>query len=267
MSSGRVTVAVPAGATNGHLTITTPSGTSLPSPGAFQVVPTLSATSGKVGDTLTISGPKLDDIADRSASAARLRVSAVVDSPSQIHVTIPTAAKTGRVTVTTASSGLTPYTSDEIFTITPTITLVTPSSATAGSPVMIQGTGFSGLSSVKFNGIPATFSGVTPTTIRTHVPANATTGKIEVATVGGTVLSGSNFGVKPTVTSFLPTRGTVGSAVTITGSGFSGDADGRVQRQPVGLRHGALGDLAARDRARRRDEREDPRHDRPTAPR
>ena|SRR5437899_11409610 len=50
----------------------------------------------------------------------------------------------------------------------------------------------------------------------------ALTGKIVVATPGGNATGSLTFKVKPTITSFAPTRGPVGTSVTITGTAFTG---------------------------------------------
>src|SRR5207245_9938203 len=56
------------------------------------------------------------------------------------------------------------------------------------------------------------------------VPSGATTGLISVTTPGGTATSATAFTVipAPTLTSFTPTSGAVGSTVTITGTAFTG---------------------------------------------
>lgn len=92
-----------------------------------------------------------------------------------------------------------------------------------GAQVTINGTGFSGATSVKFNGTAASIPPSHPSTqIVTNVPANATTGKITVTTPGGTATSAANFTVAPRITSFTPTSGAVGTNVTINGANFTG---------------------------------------------
>ncbi|MCW5864264.1 MAG: IPT/TIG domain-containing protein [Anaerolineae bacterium] len=89
----------------------------------------------------------------------------------------------------------------------------------------INGTNFTGATSVKFNGVsqPA-FTVVSATQITAAVPAGATTGKISVTTPGGTAQSATNFTVvaAPTITSFSPTSGPIGASVTINGTAFTG---------------------------------------------
>src|SRR6185436_15044934 len=60
VNSGQVTTTVPAGATNGKVAVTTPGGTGL-SPAPFQIVPDVSPNTGKAGDVITLSGPKVDE--------------------------------------------------------------------------------------------------------------------------------------------------------------------------------------------------------------
>jgi len=91
-----------------------------------------------------------------------------------------------------------------------------------GSTVEILGQGFTGASSVTFNGTPATFKVVSDTYLTAKVPAGATAGNVSVATSSGTLASNRVFLVVPTITSFTPTSGPVGTQVVISGSGFTG---------------------------------------------
>jgi surface antigen len=68
----------------------------------------------------------------------------------------------------------------------PSITSVTPGESPIGTPVTIGGSGLANASSVSFNGVPATVSGDTASTITTTVPSGATTGNIVVTTAYGT---------------------------------------------------------------------------------
>lgn len=97
----------------------------------------------------------------------------------------------------------------------------------SGRRVVITGTGFTGATSVKFNGVSATtFTVNNNTRITATVPTGATTGPISVTTSGGTGTSATNFTVTvpgaPTITSFSPTSGPVRTSVTITRTKFTG---------------------------------------------
>jgi hypothetical protein len=97
-----------------------------------------------------------------------------------------------------------------------------------GTQVDVQGTNFTGVSSVTFNGTPdSSFVVNSSTDITAHVPSGAVTGPIAVTTGSGTGTSGSSFtvtasGGAPTVTSFSPGSGPVGTSVTVNGTNFTG---------------------------------------------
>ena len=125
---------------------------------------------------------------------------------------------------------VTPSSSSPPPTPTPTVSSFTPTSGPVGAAVSITGTGFTGASKVTFHGTPATtFSVGSDTSISATVPSGATTGPIAVTTAGGTGTSGTSFTVTtipppgaPTISSFTPTSGPVGTTVSITGTHFTG---------------------------------------------
>jgi YD repeat-containing protein len=104
----------------------------------------------------------------------------------------------------------------------------TPNRGPVNTTVTLSGTGFSTTPSqntVKFNGITATVTSSTATSIVTKVPTGATTGPISVTTPTGSATSATNFVVAansgaPTVTSFSPAIATPGMSTTITGTSF-----------------------------------------------
>ncbi len=106
----------------------------------------------------------------------------------------------------------------------PTITSFTPASGPVGTAVTITGTGLTGATDVSFGTVSASsFTVDSDTQITALVPAGFDKAIILVTTPGGTAKSvGMNFRVPPSITSFTPTSGPVGTAVTITGSVFSG---------------------------------------------
>lgn len=112
---------------------------------------------------------------------------------------------------------------------TPTISSFAPTNGVVGSNVTITGTNFSATPSentVMFsNGVLATVTASTSTTIDVTVPVGAVTGIISVTVKCEYVASATTFtvgaGSSPTITSFTPTSGVVGTTVTITGTNFS----------------------------------------------
>ena len=92
--------------------------------------------------------------------------------------------------------------------VTAGITFFTPDHGNTNTRVMINGLGFTGASSVTFNGSAASFTFLSDTQIRAIVPANATTGKINLTTPAGTTSSATNFTiVAQTTRTFVSTLG------------------------------------------------------------
>ena len=118
---------------------------------------------------------------------------------------------------------------DAALAAAPSITSFNPTSGVIGASVEISGSGFgdsSNANAVTFNGTSATFTVNSNVLITATVPAGATTGPIAVTDSEGTATSATNFTVTPspvpTITSFNPTTGPVGTSVVITGTGFTG---------------------------------------------
>jgi len=96
------------------------------------------------------------------------------------------------------------------------------SSGPVGSLVEILGSGFTGATLVKFNGVGVAPHVDSDTYLVVRVPDGASTGPVTVQTPGGTISSMTNFLVIPRITSFSPTSGAVGTSVIISGTGFTG---------------------------------------------
>jgi hypothetical protein len=107
----------------------------------------------------------------------------------------------------------------------PSLTSATPSSGPVGTAVTVTGANFGatqGSSTIAFNGLAATPTSWSATSIVVPVPSGATTGSI-VVTVGGQASNGVSFTVTtgaPSITSVSPSSGPVGTAVTVTGANF-----------------------------------------------
>jgi len=220
VTATKVTVVVPPAASTGKLTVVTGAGSGQ-STGTFKVLPKLTSFtpgSGAAGDGVTIAGSGFTDV-----SAVKFNGVAAagysVDSDHQITATVPATATTGKLSVLTAGGTTSSATN---FLAVPTIAGFLPGSAAAGSPVVVDGTGFGGVSSVKVNGVAASFSVLSKVQLRLTVPAAASSGPISVTTAGGTAASASPLSVLPRVTGFTPSSARVGTTVTISGNAFGG---------------------------------------------
>jgi hypothetical protein len=69
-------------------------------------------------------------------------------------------------------------------------------SGKVGDAIIILGTSLTSATGVTFNGIAADFTVGSASEISTTVPAGATTGKVQVTTPGGTLLSNVAFHVR-----------------------------------------------------------------------
>ncbi len=240
-----ITTTVPSGATTGKITVTvggntatsatnfTVTGSSLPTITSF------TPTSGNVGTSVTITGTNFS--ATPASNLVKFNgTTAVVTASTTTSITtsVPPGATTGKITVRVSGNTATSATN---FTVTgsslPTITNFTPTSGPIGTTVTINGTNFDAEppgydsgggpyipdNTVKFNGVTATVFSSSYTQLIVEVPPGATTGKISVTVGANTALSATNFVVtnsSPSITSFTPLSGPVGTVVTINGANF-----------------------------------------------
>jgi hypothetical protein len=231
-----ITTTVPTGATTGKIGVVSPQGTDTSS-ADFTVssscasAPTISSfspTSGPVGTSVTINGTGLTGATAVTFGGVSAGTFSVNGAGTRITAIVPSGATTGKITVTTPGGTATSATN---FTVTgaaaPTISSFSPTSGPVGTSVRINGSGFGGATAVRFNGVAAASFTVNAqgTRIDAKVPSGATTGRITVTTPAGTATSATNFTVTvpaPTISSFSPTSGRTGTAVTITGTAFTG---------------------------------------------
>jgi uncharacterized repeat protein (TIGR03803 family) len=85
-----------------------------------------------------------------------------------------------------------------------------PTFGDVGAAVIILGTDLTGATSVTFIGTPAAFTVVSSSEITTTVPSGAATGKVEVTTPQGTLISNVDFrvGILPSAISVTPAAAT-----------------------------------------------------------
>jgi uncharacterized repeat protein (TIGR03803 family) len=117
VSSSEITTTVPASATTGKVKVVTPSGT-LSSDVKFGVAPSISGfspASGPAGTSVVITGGSFTGVT-RVGFGTLKATGFTVDSATQIIATVPSKAKTGKITVTTAGGTAR---STGAFTVTP----------------------------------------------------------------------------------------------------------------------------------------------------
>ena len=219
-SDTRIVASVPSGATTGGVVVTVGA---IPSNGPlFTLTPgitSLSPNSGLAGTAVTITGTSLGF----SQGTSTVTFNGVLATPiswsnTSIFVQVPSAATTGNVVLTVggfASNGV-------LFTVPPSITSLSPTSAPVGNSLTVTGTNFGAsqsTSTITFNGTSATPTSWSNTSIVVPVPTGATTGNV-VVTVNGFASNGRTFNVVPSITALSPTSGSVGTSVMVTGTSF-----------------------------------------------
>ena len=223
-SPSSITASVPAAATGGSGAVVVTVGGTASNGSPFTVVPNisaLSATSGTIGSLITVTGTGFG----ASQGSSTVAFNGTIATPTawasgSITVAVPNGAASGNVIVTVggvASSGVT-------FTVAPSITSLSATSGIAGAAITITGTGFGGsqgTSTVMFNGVNASPTNWSASSITVPVPSAATAGNgTVVVTVGGIASNAAQFTVVPNITGLSPTSGAVGTTVTISGTSF-----------------------------------------------
>jgi bacillolysin len=220
-----ITTTVPLGATSGPLIVTTPDGTGT-APTTFTVLPDItsfSPGSGVVGTSVTITGTSFTGAL--SVKFNGIYVSSFTGNATTITTAVPSGATTGPITVRTPSGTAT----SASFTVTPSLSIdsFSPGSGAVGITVNIRGRGFTGTSAVTIGGVNApSFTVASDLELWVTVPIGALSGVIGLTTPLGAATSSASFRVQcptcPTITSFTPGSGVVGTPVTITGTNFTG---------------------------------------------
>jgi bacillolysin len=237
VSAATITTTVPAGATSGAISVTTPNGIASISFTVLPAVTSFSPTSGPPGTAVIIIGTTLSNALNVKFNGVYVANFTVVNATT-ITATVPVGATTGPLTVRTPDGTATGPIN---FTVTPAVvfTSFAPTSGPVGTVVTLTGQGFTGASSVTFNGTAATaFTVASDQEIWATVPAGARSGYIAITTPQGTATSSRMYEVTvasggPVITSFSPASGPVGTSLTILGSNFTGATAVAVNGTPV----------------------------------
>lgn len=172
--------------------------------------------SALLGTTVTIKGENFDQASAVLFGGNPAESFSVVNS-STITAVVAEGA-TGSVSISTSRGA----DSKDGFTYlgVPTITSFTPASGEIGTQVTINGKNFSGISAVKFGGVPASSFNLINNTTITAIIANGVSGEVSVTNTNGTgTLPGFTY-LSPSITSFTPMSAGTGTPVIINGTNF-----------------------------------------------
>ncbi|MFG2827042.1 IPT/TIG domain-containing protein [Streptomyces sp. NPDC048434] len=228
-SGTQITATAPAGSGTVQVTVTGPGGTSNGVSFSYTAVsvPVLTSVNPASGPsvggtTVTLTGTGLATVgAVRFGSVVATSFTVVSDT----HITAIAPAGTGTVQVTVTGPGGTSNGVFYTYSVTPTLSGVTPNQGptSGGNTVMLTGANLTGANAVSFGATPATsFTVVSSTQISVVVPA-ATPGPVDVTvtTPGGTTtLQSSYFYVStPVLTGIAPPSGPLSGGNTVTLAG------------------------------------------------
>jgi len=230
------TVTVPPDGSTGAVTIGNPSySASSSTPFTLQpvyvqqAITSFSPTSGKVGTVVTVVGTGFTGSTSAWVGNGHDAALTVI-SDTQASVTVPADATTGAITLINPAYSASSSTS---FTVQASyaqqvINNFTPAKGSPGTAITVFGSGFTGSTSAWVGGgHDASLTVVSDTRATITVPADATTGPIAILNPDHSATSSTNFTIQTsypqqTISSFTPASGVIGTAITVTGTGFTG---------------------------------------------
>jgi uncharacterized membrane protein len=192
-----INAVAPAGGSTGDVVVKTPGGKATGPIFTYLIPPVVTSinpTSGTVNTLVTIRGKNFG--ATPAANVVKFNgIAATVQTATTTTLTVlaPFGGTTGVVTVTTADGTV----AGPVFTYPapPAITSISPTSGSAGTLVTIRGANFDTTpanSVVKFEGVVATVTSASATSLVVEVPAGGGTVIVTVTTGSGTA-TGPNF--------------------------------------------------------------------------
>ncbi len=200
LTNTTISAVVGSGAT-GSVSVTTPNGTTTLNGFSYIPPPTITSftpITGTNGTKITILGTNFFSGINTVTFGGILASSFTINSATSITATVG-AGSSGNISLTSLGGNISK--SGFVYVTPPTISSFSPTKGQSGTVVTISGSNFSNTITenvVKFNGISASISSASSTSIIATVPTGATTGKIsvEVGSVASTS-SNTNFCINP----------------------------------------------------------------------
>lgn len=196
--AGRLVFQVPENAHSGDLVLKWPGGGDVRSPGKFiaqPVITQLAPAKAGQGIKVTLTGYNLENVSkvefgEAEANFEFAKKADDTDDPTRLIVTVPEAAVSGPIRVTTKPdlAG-----ASKAFTFVPMPAVPDfPKTVVAGQDIDIVGTNLAEVKKIKIGDVEIPKSAIkenTPTKISLTVPAGTASGKITITTEGGTISS------------------------------------------------------------------------------
>jgi hypothetical protein len=160
------------------------------------------------GTTVTVKGTGFSGTTAVQVGTVAVTSFQVVDAAT-LTFSVPAAAQTGSITVTSptgAATSSTPFTVTATPVSAPGITSASPASALPGTTVTLTGTNFTGVTALTLNGLPATPTIISATTLTFVIPTAAQAGAADLIATGP-----GGRAINNTVLTVLPSTVSVGT--------------------------------------------------------
>jgi uncharacterized repeat protein (TIGR01451 family) len=231
-AQNQVVAVVPTNAADGPITVSTSAGAAVTTSNfVVSAAPTItdfSPASGTNGTTVVIDGSNFITNGTTVKFGGSNSTSVTVVAATQLQAVVPNGATNGPITVTTTNGT---YVSSNIFLtgFTAGISDFNPAFGAANANVIIDGFGFSSMTSLVFAGVtlPPNSPNITSkseTQLQVVVPSGASNGPITVVSSHGKFTTSSNFLTSPgpVILDFNPAAAGPGTIVTLDGFNFIG---------------------------------------------
>lgn len=228
----QIVVDVPAGAVSGRLSVAINGVGPATASSDFTVLVPLAIAdfqprSGAAGTEVTIRGQGFSTtVGENLATIAGVRAQVLSATPTDLRVRVPSAAS-APIEVQVANNGTARTNAPFVVTVPPFVAGFEPARGEPGTEVHIRGTSFGtqpGVVDVTLGGRPVPVRAVTDTLLTVVIPPNVASGQFAVTVrMQGSSTSAAAFEIIApfAVSAIEPTRGAVGSQVTIRGVGFA----------------------------------------------
>jgi sugar lactone lactonase YvrE len=188
-----------------------------------------SPTQGRAGTLVTLTGQHFaSTLSSNQVLFGGVAATVLAGTATTLTVRVPTGAATTAILLRTPDGAAQSATRFTIFQ-PPTLTALSAQEGVPGMVLTLMGSDFAllaGQDTVTFNGVAARVVQASPSSLQVEVPAGATSGFIQVRTLGGQVQSPQPFTVwyPPTLAAFSPGKGRAGTEAVLTGTHFAADA-------------------------------------------
>ena len=199
---------------------TIPSTTTTTRPVTTVAVTSITPATGAAGEPILVRGTGLSKVEEVSINGMAVQTFTVLDD-STITTAIPDGATSGRVTV--ASTQFVTSSTASLVVTSPAITSFSPTIVVGGATISVTGANLGGTTAVRIGGVDVPFTQISSTSLSVTAGPGARTGSISVTAAAGKTTTVDTITVgAPSIVSFAPVTGKVGTTVTLDGANFAG---------------------------------------------